>query len=201
MSMWNALSGLFSALGSLMSPRPQVPEPPKPQPPTWVPPAAPPYATRQELLDAHNQFRASHGVPALGPNLAVDMAAQSHADWMAANRNMSHVESQGTDKFYGATVGSRLANAGFPFSAAGENVAAGQTSVQRVVDDWIHSHGHRDNMLNPNYRVAGFGVAKDEYGHLYWCAVFASPMRNRVIPPLRVSTAVVVSTPPAVVRG
>ncbi|CAF4989048.1 unnamed protein product, partial [Rotaria sp. Silwood1] len=41
------------------------------------------------------------------------------------------------------TVGNRTHQAGYRYSAVGENIAAGQTSVGQVMQSWMHSTGHR----------------------------------------------------------
>ena len=35
------------------------------------------------------------------------------------------------------------------------------------------SPGHRWNILGSEYRKAGFGMAKDSEGRIYWCVVFS----------------------------
>ena len=68
------------------------------------------------------------------------------------------------------------------------------------MDDWMNSPGHRANILNAGFWNVGFGVAKDTFGHIYWCVVFATPLsRSRAV--LRVRVQVVVSLPRALVHG
>ena len=56
----------------------------------------------------------------------------------------------------------------------GENIAAGQSSPASVVDSWMHSSGHRANILNARFSEIGIGYCYDgnsEYGH-YWVQMF-----------------------------
>ena len=48
----------------------------------------------------------------------------------------------------GATARS---GAGYAWRAYGENIAAGQTSAQAVVDGWLASPGHCANIMNASY--------------------------------------------------
>ena len=58
---------------------------------------------------------------------------------------------------------------GIRYSAAGENIAKGYTSPQSVVDGWMNSQGHRENILNSVYTQIGVGYYP--YGN-YWTQMF-----------------------------
>ena len=56
----------------------------------------------------------------------------------------------------------------------GENIAAGQTTATAVFNAWKASSGHNANMLNPNFKVIGIGMAQvagSPYG-TYWTTGF-----------------------------
>ena len=56
----------------------------------------------------------------------------------------------------------------------GENIAEGQNSPQSVVEAWMNSKGHRENILNPEFGKLGVGYFNDpesEYQH-YWVQLF-----------------------------
>ena len=58
---------------------------------------------------------------------------------------------------------------------SGENIAAGQKSVQEVFDGWMNSEGHRKNILNPAFHEIGIGYYKLERDHkynTYWVQLF-----------------------------
>lgn len=60
----------------------------------------------------------------------------------------------------------------------GENIAAGDTAPEGVVNSWMNSPGHRANILNPDYTEIGVGYAykeDSEYKH-YWVQMFKRPM-------------------------
>lgn len=60
---------------------------------------------------------------------------------------------------------------GMVYSAAGENLAAGQMNPEEVVTDWMNSLGHRANILG-DFTNIGIGVAVDKSGCLYWAQSF-----------------------------
>lgn len=117
------------------------------------------------LYDAHLVAR---GSAALYLNDKLCNAAQAHADWMAANRRMSHTGAGGS------SFADRAREHGYNIRGGGENVAAGYSSVEAVMRGWMNSPGHRRNILNRSWRDAGFGVAKAQNGQLYWSATFAT---------------------------
>lgn len=54
----------------------------------------------------------------------------------------------------------------------GENIAAGQTTPSQVMNDWLNSQGHRENILYPNFTHMGLGIAKTQTGSICWVQVF-----------------------------
>ncbi|MGN0579072.1 MAG: CAP domain-containing protein, partial [Ruminiclostridium sp.] len=63
---------------------------------------------------------------------------------------------------------------GIRYGAAGENIAAGQRSASEVMESWMNSSGHRQNILSSNFRKIGIGLYKspDGYGY-YWVQIFS----------------------------
>jgi uncharacterized protein YkwD len=146
--------------------RPQPPSPPPPPPnPTPVP-----AGFRAEFLRLHNTARASKGVPALAENPALDWSAQQLADWMAAHNIQTHNEP-------GHPLITRLAEAGYHWTTAGENIDAERRTAAEVVGDWLSDGPHRANVLSPAYRDCGFGLAFSRSGVAYWCADYGAPGR------------------------
>ncbi|MDP3655044.1 MAG: CAP domain-containing protein [Rhodoferax sp.] len=65
---------------------------------------------------------------------------------------------------------SALFTTGYAYCAVGENIAAGQTSVQSVMSTWINSPGHCQNLMNPTYRDMGVACVRNDAAsyRLYW---------------------------------
>jgi uncharacterized protein YkwD len=108
----------------------------------------------RELLDLANQARAQAGAAALQIDDGLTRAARAHAAEMAGQQQLSH-------QFAGEpSFAQRLAaSCTLHLDQAGENVAyAG--SVDQAQQGLMHSPTHRENLLNPAYNVAGFGVVR-----------------------------------------
>lgn len=125
----------------------------------------------QQVLDLVNQERAKAGLPPLVANTSLIRSAKRHTNDMATNDFVSHTGSDGS------TFTQRITDAGYQYSYAGENIAAGYTTAAEVVNGWMNSSGHRANILSPNYKDIGIGHAYNSsstYGH-YWTQDFGSP--------------------------
>ena len=57
---------------------------------------------------------------------------------------------------------------GYSYSAGGENIAWGYRTAEEVVDGWMHSAGHRANILSSNFNRLGVGKSGT-----YWVQMFA----------------------------
>lgn len=73
----------------------------------------------------------------------------------------------------GRTWDTVLDEYGISCSRWGENIAAGQAAAQDVVDQWMDSESHRENMLESRYDYAGVGCYL-ENGVLYWVMLYAN---------------------------
>ena len=63
---------------------------------------------------------------------------------------------------------------GIEYNIVGENIAAGQTSCEMVMKQWMDSPGHRANILNKKYKYLGVGYFYDKnnrYKH-FWVQHF-----------------------------
>jgi uncharacterized protein YkwD len=111
------------------------------------------HASRAQLQRAVvclvNQQRRSRGLPGLRENSRLNRSAQGWTNVMVTHRDFSH----------GADFAARISAVGFDWSNAGENIATGYTNPVAVVNAWMASKGHCQNILNPQYRYVGTGVA------------------------------------------
>jgi uncharacterized protein YkwD len=126
---------------------------------------------RTEVIRLVNVERAKVGCTALKANSALTEAAQAHASDMLANNYFSHDSQNGTNPF------DRMTAAGYHWSAAAENIAAGQQTPADVMQSWMNSDGHRANILNCGLKDIGVGYAAGsgaDYGQ-YWVQDFGSP--------------------------
>lgn len=103
-------------------------------------------------------------VPALKWNTLLENAAKRHANDMSKNNFFNHTGSDGS------TMSKRVTDAGYNWSALGENIASGYTSVPSVIDGWVNSSGHCKNMMSANFTE--LGAAKIG---TYWVQDFGKP--------------------------
>lgn len=105
--------------------------------------------------------------PALAGDANLHIAAQAHADDMAANNFFSHTGSDGSN------FGLRISRTEFSGQPIGENIAAGNRTAEATTQQWLDSDGHCANIMNPNATKLGVGFALGgQYGTL-WVQVFA----------------------------
>ena len=129
-----------------------------------------PSSVAVEVVDLTNVERTRQG-RRVHANQRLMRAAQIHAEQMARAGQMAH-------DLPGAAYPhseDRLAAAKYRWTAYGENVAMGQSSAAHALDSWMHSPGHRKNILNPVYTELGVGYAIDRAGRPYYVQVFATP--------------------------
>ncbi len=123
---------------------------------------------RTGIVEAHNALRTDAKLKKVTSNRKLTAAAQAHAEDMAARHKMSHT---GGD---GSSSSERVKARGYRYFRAGENVAAGRFTAERVMKGWMDSPGHRRNILG-GYSEIGVGYAVDESGTGYWCVTFGLP--------------------------
>lgn len=63
------------------------------------------------------------------------------------------------------------------YCKAAENIAAGQSTPERVVKCWMDSPGHRSNILNPDFKLIGVGCYYDYSCQFktYWSQLLVVP--------------------------
>jgi uncharacterized protein YkwD len=136
---------------------------------------------REETLERVNAVRArgadcgtegSFGAaPPLQWNDALTSAATAHSTDMAMRDYFSHTSPEG------GTMADRVNAAGYRWNLLAENIAAGQRSIQGVIDGWIDSDGHCANVMNPSLREIGMAcVSSDSASYpTYWTMNLGRP--------------------------
>ncbi|NEB92759.1 CAP domain-containing protein [Streptomyces bauhiniae] len=133
--------------------------------PSTPQPAATASGDVARIVELVNAERAKAGCSPVALNSTLTKAAQDHSADMAAHNTMSHTGSDGSDP------GSRITAAGYRWSAYGENVAYGYATPEQVMDGWMNSPGHRENILNCSYKEIGVGLAQPGS---YWTQDFGT---------------------------
>lgn len=112
----------------------------------------------QDIFRLTNEQRVQNGLSPYVLDNAISAVARAHSKDMSARNFFAHTNPDGVDPFQRMRVG------GISFSYAGENIAGGP-SADIMVNNWMHSPGHRANILNAGFRRIGIGVAQNNtYG-------------------------------------
>jgi hypothetical protein len=124
----------------------------------------------EQLLAQANQERAQVGAGRLHWDPALAAAALYHCRRMAAEGPIAHQYRGEPD------LSSRAGEAGAHFSLIEENVAVG-SSADIIHDSWMHSPGHRTNLLNPEVDRVGIAVVASR-GVLYAVADYSRVVQS-----------------------
>ncbi|HPD32520.1 MAG TPA: CAP domain-containing protein [Phycisphaerae bacterium] len=129
---------------------------------------APDTAVQKRLFAELNNYRVNHGLSPLVYSKRLEAAAQAHLSDMYERGYFAHITPEGLEP------GDRAMELGFCHRYVGENLAAGQRTVQAVMRAWDNSPSHQLNMLEPDYVYVGLGHFVDPItGRQYWAQEFA----------------------------
>ena len=130
----------------------------------------PAIAYKNEVLRLLNIERAKVGAGALTSldilNTMADVRAMESASYF------SHTRPDGTRCF---TVFSQY---NVRYRYAGENLAFGFSTPQKVITAWMNSPSHKENMLNPKYANIGIGYFMKSDGKVY-CSLLLFTRRKQ----------------------
>jgi uncharacterized protein YkwD len=124
------------------------------------------------VIDLTNQERSELSQAPLKRNATLDAAAKLKAKHMAQNEYFSHFSPDGVSPWYW------FDQAGYVYAHAGENLAIHFTDSSEVVDAWMKSPTHRENIVNRQYTEIGVGTAKgtyEGYDTVYVVQLFGTP--------------------------
>lgn len=117
-----------------------------------------------DTLKYINKFRAAHGLSPLIVDMRICSVAKKHSEDMA-----KHYLPVGHDGF-GKRM--QILHKLIPNSGGGaENVAYNYKTAEIVTNGWIHSPGHRQNILG-NYNLTCITTAYDKQGKIYYTQMF-----------------------------
>lgn len=118
---------------------------------------------QKDVFDRVNRERKNAG---LNP-LRYSSAAQKAADIRAKEivELFSHTRPDGSTCF------TALDETDVKYRAAGENLASGYTSAKEVMEGWIASPGHKENIMRDSFTDIAIGVYESG-GVLYWTQFF-----------------------------
>ncbi len=115
-----------------------------------------------EIMELINAYRINEGLNTLTNNTTVKAVASTHTEYMIEVNNVSH------DNFF-LRKQSLQANANA--DVVSENVAYGFSSAESVVNAWIASPGHRDNIVG-DYTDFDVSAEQNSNGKWYFTNMF-----------------------------
>jgi uncharacterized protein YkwD len=143
-----------------------------------APSQAPVLASRALQLVNDVRARGTHcGQRSFGPAPPVKLSgtlasvALGHAADMAEHNYFEH------EDLAGHSPADRVRAVGYREKLVGENIAYGPQSTEEVVQGWLDSPGHCENIMDPRFAEMGIAFAagqKSKHG-LYWVQVLATP--------------------------
>ncbi len=125
--------------------------------------------TAWEMLAEINAYRAANGLAPIEENIYLNLAAQGHADWIAETGLGGHTGEGG------GTATDRARAVGYDVSYVTENWAegVGLTVSACIYTKWSDA-AHTDNMLDPNRKEFGAGVAVNSSGVTIYVVDFSN---------------------------
>lgn len=110
----------------------------------------------QEVVELTNQEREKQGLAPLEIDSELSLVSKDKSKDMLNNQYFSH-----DSPTYGSPF-DMMEQYGISYRTAGENIAKGQSSPEEVVDGWMNSPGHRENILNGDFTHIGVGYVEQE---------------------------------------
>ena len=121
------------------------------------------YAARipaDKVVELTNKVRLERGLPSLQLNSQLSQAALAKAADMFAKDYWAHVAPDGTEPWKFIT------DSGYVYVFAGENLARDFANPEAVVEAWMASPTHRDNLLSSRYQEMGVAVVDGQLAGL-----------------------------------
>ena len=108
----------------------------------------------EQLLQDTNAKRREAGLSSLVLNSSLSQAAGEKAADMLANNYWAHNSPSGKSPW------DFIIRSGYTYTLAGENLAKNFQTSDGVVEAWMNSPTHKDNIIKPGYKEVGFAVVK-----------------------------------------
>ena len=142
--------------------------------------------SERQLFDAANRERVALKLQPLRWDDALAAAARKHAAVMVEHTELSH-QLPGEP-----ALDQRAGQAGARFTEVGENIAIGW-DAQVIHTGWMHSPGHRANILDGRFTALGVGVVEEEEGELYAVEDFSAAVANLILEEQEEKVAMLIS--------
>ncbi|SES78550.1 uncharacterized protein, YkwD family [Oceanobacillus limi] len=123
--------------------------------------ASSPSGFEEQVAQLVNDERAKRGLSPLKHRADIKDVAEKKAMDMINSNYFSH-----TSPNYGSPF-DMLKTFGISYRTAGENIAKGQKTPQEVMNSWMNSSGHRENILKPEFDSIGVGYYQGAWVQMF----------------------------------
>ncbi len=107
----------------------------------------------QNILNGINEQRSLRNLPTLNTDSRLALAAQEKSDDMQKRHYFSHTDPEGN------FIWNKIIAAGYtPYQTLGENLAIEFYNTESLIQAWMNSPTHRDNVLNESFKDQGIGI-------------------------------------------
>ena len=137
----------------------------KPEAPKTETPDSAVLSYEEQIVVLVNKERAKEGLPALTLDKKLSDVARVKSQDMHDKKYFSH-----TSPTYGSPF-EMMTQFGIAYKSAGENIAYGYATPEKVMQGWMNSQGHKDNIMNKSFTKIGVGYVAD--GN-YWTQMFTN---------------------------
>src|SRR3989344_7439530 len=162
--------------------------------------------TPQSVLDELNTKRIEAGLKPLGLNDRLNQAATMKASDMFTLIYWAHNNPNGKEPW------DFIKAAGYRYRYAGENLARDFGDTDSLIDAWMASPTHKDNIVNPRYQETGIAVVNGTLQgiettlvvNLFGTPAVSLPQISGIQTPVQaqeivtITTAAAISSPPAI---
>ena len=115
-----------------------------------------------EVIALVNTERAKQHIQGLDIDWELSRVARIKSQDMANKNYFSH-----QSPTYGSPF-DMMKHFGIHYTSAGENIASGQKTPEQVMESWMNSQGHRENIMNPTFTHIGVGYYRGgNYGTMW----------------------------------
>lgn len=120
----------------------------------------------RRILERVNEERGKVGLKALTYNEELADVADIKAADMRDSDYFDHIS-----PVYGFPF-DMMKSFNIKYTAAGENIAIGYKTPESVMEGWMNSQGHKENILRDKFEQIGIGFEIDDSGYTYWVQMF-----------------------------
>lgn len=122
-----------------------------------------PQLSQAIALQKINETRRANGRDAITYSSRLARAARNHTQLMASRGELSHS--------LGGSLRERVRAVGY-VGAVGENLAGGQSTLEKAIAGWLQSTGHRNTLLSPRFTEFGLAVSTGRGPYnTYWALI------------------------------